>query len=86
MNFFVGNVFWIAGSCEPGHAGAGEFRQVGVPTRGEMTDAAMRARRMRDAQPGPYLVEAIAELDHFFGRMAAHMNKKTLQLRLLKSW
>jgi pyruvate kinase len=34
---------------------------------------------------GPYLFEAIGQLDHLFGRMAAHMSKKTPQLRALKS-
>lgn len=63
------------------------FLKTGVPTRGEMTDAAMGARaECVMLNKGPYLFEAIGQLDHLFGRMAAHMNKKTPQLRALKSW
>lgn len=63
------------------------FLKTGLPTRGEMTDAAMGARaECVMLNKGPYLFEAIGELDHLFGRMATHMNKKTPQLRALKSW
>ncbi len=63
------------------------FLKTGVSTRGEMTDAAMGARaECVMLNKGPYLFEAITELDHLFGRMAEHINKKTPQLRPLKSW
>lgn len=63
------------------------YLKDGVPSRGEMTDAAMASRaECVMLNKGPYLFEAIAELDRLLGRMGEHMTKKTSQLRPLKSW
>jgi pyruvate kinase len=63
------------------------FIKNGVPSRGEMTDAAMSARaECVMLNKGPFLFEAIAELDQLLGRMGEHMHKKTPQLRRLASW
>jgi pyruvate kinase len=35
---------------------------------------------------GPYLFDAIAQLDILLGRMQGHQHKKTPRLRPLKSW
>lgn len=59
----------------------------GVPSRGEMTDAAMAARaECVMLNKGPFLLEAIEQLEGLAGRMSAHQHKKTPQLRRLKSW
>lgn len=61
--------------------------QKGTPSRGEMTDAAMAARaECVMLNKGPYLLEAIDELDTLLGRMEQHQHKKTPQLRRLRSW
>ena len=54
---------------------------------GEMTDAAMAARaECVMLNKGPYLLEAIDELDTLLGRMEGNQHKKTPQLRRLRSW
>jgi pyruvate kinase len=59
----------------------------GIPSRGEMTDAAMAARaECVMLNKGPYLFEAIDALDQLLERMDVHQHKKTPQLRRLKSW
>jgi pyruvate kinase len=59
----------------------------GIPTRGEMTDAAMAARaECVMLNKGPAVVEAVALLDRLMGRMNDHVFKKTPTLRALKSW
>jgi len=59
----------------------------GIPSRGEMTDAAMAARaECVMLNKGPYLFEAIDELEQLLQRMDVHQHKKTPQLRRLKSW
>lgn len=61
--------------------------QKGTPSRGEMTDAAMAARaECVMLNKGPYLFEAIDELEGLLERMEEHQHKKTPQLRRLKSW
>lgn len=61
--------------------------QKGRPSRGEMTDAAMAARaECVMLNKGPFLLEAIDELDTLLGRMEEHQHKKTPQLRRLGSW
>lgn len=61
--------------------------QKGTPSRGEMTDAAMAARaECVMLNKGPYLFEAIDELDTLLGRMDENQHKKTPQLRRLESW
>ncbi|MEY4413294.1 MAG: hypothetical protein RIQ53_587 [Pseudomonadota bacterium] len=59
----------------------------GVPSRGEMTDAAMAARaECVMLNKGPWLFEAIEMLDALFARMAGHLHKKSHLLRPLQSW
>ncbi|MGL3608445.1 pyruvate kinase [Rhizobium sp. G187] len=59
----------------------------GIPTRGEMTDAAMAARaECVMLNKGDAVVEAVALLDRLLGRMNDHVFKKTPTLRALKSW
>jgi len=59
----------------------------GMPTRGEMTDAAMAARaECVMLNKGPYIADALKILDALFVRMAEHQSKKTPRLRALQSW
>ncbi|MCZ8177390.1 MAG: pyruvate kinase [Rhizobium sp.] len=59
----------------------------GIPTRGEMTDAAMAARaECVMLNKGPAVVEAVALLDRLMARMNDHVFKKTPTLRALKTW
>jgi pyruvate kinase len=59
----------------------------GTPSRGEMTDAAMAARaECVVLNKGPYLLEAIDQLQMLLKRMDANQHKKAPQLRRLKSW
>lgn len=59
----------------------------GIPSRGEMTDAAMAARaECVMLNKGPAVVEAVQLLDRLLGRMADHLDKKTPTLRALRSW
>lgn len=59
----------------------------GLPSRGEMTDAAMAARaECVMLNKGPFVVEAVGALDRLLTRMAEHQNKKTPKLRALASW
>lgn len=63
------------------------YVKTGLPSRGEMTDAAMAARaECVMLNKGPHIFEAIADLDRLMGRMAGHLSKKTPQLRVLHSW
>jgi pyruvate kinase len=59
----------------------------GVPSRGEMTDAAMSARaECVMLNKGPAVVEAVGLIDRLFTRMDDHIFKKTPTLRALTSW
>jgi pyruvate kinase len=59
----------------------------GMPSRAEMTDAAMAERaECVMLNKGPYLAEAITVLEDVLTRMQAHQLKKTPQLRALQSW
>lgn len=59
----------------------------GMPSRGEMTDAAMAARaECVMLNKGPYLNEAIDQLRALLARMGGNQHKKTPQLRALRSW
>lgn len=59
----------------------------GVPSRGEMTDAAMAARaECVMLNKGPEVVAAVEVLDRLMARMDDHLFKKTPQLRALASW
>lgn len=59
----------------------------GLPSRGEMTDAAMAARaECVMLNKGPAVGEAVTLLDSLLARMDGHIFKKTPTLRALKSW
>lgn len=59
----------------------------GVPSRGEMTDAAMAARaECVMLNKGPAVGVAVDLLDRLLARMEGHISKKTPTLRALKSW
>ncbi|WP_454848643.1 pyruvate kinase [Rhizobium binxianense] len=59
----------------------------GLPSRGEMTDAAMAARaECVMLNKGPAVAEAVTMLDHLLARIDEHMFKKTPTLRALHSW
>lgn len=59
----------------------------GLPSRGEMTDAAMAARaECVMLNKGPAVAEAVELLDYLLAKMDEHMFKKTPMLRALKSW
>ncbi len=61
--------------------------KTGLPSRGEMTDAAMAARaECVMLNKGPAVGEAVTLLDGLFARMDAHMFKKTAMLRALQTW
>ena len=61
--------------------------KTGVPSRGEMTDAAMAASaECVMLNKGSYLLEAIDELQALLSRMDANQRKKAPLLRKLKSW
>ena len=63
------------------------YVKTGLPSRGEMTDAAMSARaECVMLNKGPFLFEAIADLDRLLVRMGGHMHKKTPEMRRLGSW
>jgi len=64
-----------------------QFVTLGVPSRPEMTDAAMSERaECVMLNKGPFVAEAVTMLDNVLTRMQAHQNKKTPQLRSLHSW
>lgn len=59
----------------------------GIPSRGEMTDAAMAARaECVMLNKGPMVGAAVAVLDRLLARMDEHVFKKTPRLRALRSW
>ena len=59
----------------------------GIPSRGEMTDAAMAARaECVMLNKGSMVAAAIDVLDRLLARMDEHVFKKTPRLRALKSW
>jgi pyruvate kinase len=63
------------------------YVKTGLPSRGEMTDAAMSARaECVMLNKGPFLFEAIADLDRLLVRMGGHLHKKTPEMRRLGSW
>lgn len=84
-------ILWL---CEAAHIPVIWATQVlesylkkGVPSRGEMTDAAMAARaECVMLNKGPYLFEAVEALDMLLRRMGEHITKKTPKLRPLHSW
>lgn len=59
----------------------------GIPSRGEMTDAAMAERaECVMLNKGAFVGKAIAILDDVLTRMEAHQLKKTPQLCALLTW
>jgi len=63
------------------------FIKTGVPSRGEMTDAAMAARAEGVMlNKGPYLLDGIRMLDSLHARMGEHLSKKAHLLRPLRTW
>jgi pyruvate kinase len=59
----------------------------GLPSRGDMTDAAMAARaECVMLNKGPNVGAAIGALDGLLRRMSEHQFKKTPRLRALRSW
>ncbi len=84
-------ILWL---CEAAHVPVIWATQVmeklvkkGIPSRAEMTDAAMAERaECVMLNKGPFIVDAMAILDDVLRRMEAHQMKKTPQMRMLKSW
>ena len=84
-------ILWL---CEAAHVPVVWATQVleemvksGLPTRGEMTDAAMAARaECVMLNKGPNVADAVGALDGLLRRMAEHQNKKTSRMRVLHSW
>ncbi len=84
-------MLWL---CEAAHIPAIWATQVleglvatGVPSRGEMTDAAMAGRaEVVMLNKGPQLVAGVAALDRLLQRMGEHQVKKTPTLRALRTW
>ncbi len=84
-------ILWL---CEAAHVPVVWATQVleklakeGLPTRAEVTDAAMANRaECVMLNKGPYILDAIRMLDGVLARMERHQHKKTPQLRVLHSW
>ena len=84
-------ILWL---CEAAHVPAIWATQVleglvskGLPSRGEMTDAAMAARaECIMLNKGPNAAAAVAALARLLQRMGEHQHKKTPTLRALHSW
>ena len=82
-------ILWI---CEAAHVPVIWATQVleslaktGVPSRAEITDAAMGERaECVMLNKGPHLVEAVRVLEDILRRMEAHQDKKSARLRSLK--
>jgi pyruvate kinase len=64
-----------------------EFVKTGMPTRAEITDAAMAERaECVMLNKGKHVVRAVKVLDDLLPLMAAHQTKKTSRMRALNSW
>jgi len=64
-----------------------EFVKTGIPTRAEITDAAMAERaECVMLNKGPHIVRAVEVLDQLLPLMEAHQTKKTSRMRALHSW
>ena len=82
-------ILWL---CEAAHVPVIWATQVletlaknGLPTRAEVTDAAMAGRaECVMLNKGPYIEAAISFLDDVLSRMQQHQSKKTAMLRRLK--
>ncbi|MCK6095977.1 pyruvate kinase [Micrococcus sp. EYE_162] len=84
-------ILWL---CEAAHVPAIWATQIleslakkGLPSRAEITDAAM-AQRAEAAMlnKGPYIEDAITSLGDILARMGGHTRKKGDMLRRLESW
>ena len=76
-----------SGACagDLGDAGSGNAGPGGIPTRAEITDAAMGQRaECIMLNKGPYILKALNYLDDILRRMATHQEKKRPQMRKLK--
>jgi pyruvate kinase len=63
------------------------FAKKGVPSRAEITDAAMSERaECVMLNKGPFISETISVLDEMLVRMQAHQRKKMATFRALRSW
>jgi pyruvate kinase len=61
--------------------------KTGIPTRAEVTDAAMAERaECVMLNKGAHVVRAVEILNDVLPRMAAHQTKKTSRMRALSSW
>jgi pyruvate kinase len=61
--------------------------KTGIPTRAELTDAAMAQRaECVMLNKGPHILEGVDTLVDVLVRMEAHQSKKTPRLRALHSW
>jgi pyruvate kinase len=84
-------ILWL---CEAAHVPVIWATQVletlvkkGIPSRAEMTDAAMSERaECVMLNKGPFIAEAVTILNDVLKRMQEHQLKKTPQLRALRSW
>ena len=64
-----------------------QLAKTGVPTRAEVSDAAMGNRaECVMLNKGPFIVQTIQLLDDVLRRMQAHQDKKTPRLRALQAW
>ena len=84
-------ILWL---CEAAHVPVIWATQVldtlartGVPSRAEVTDAAMAERaECVMLNKGPFIAEAISMLAGILGRMQGHTDKKRSLLRRLRAW
>ncbi|MGK7221469.1 pyruvate kinase [Kocuria flava] len=84
-------ILWL---CEAGHVPVVWATQVleslakkGLPSRAEVTDAAMGQRaECVMLNKGPFVVDAIEALDDILVRMEGHARKKSDLLRRLEAW
>jgi pyruvate kinase len=84
-------LLWI---CEAAHVPVVWATQVleslaktGLPSRAEITDAAMAERaEIVMLNKGPFVVQAITALDDVLRRMEGHATKKNPTLRALRAW
>jgi pyruvate kinase len=84
----------ILWACEAAHMPVVWATQVletlaktGVPSRAEITDAAMGERaECVMLNKGPHILDAMRTLDDILRRMQSHQSKKRPLLRALKSW
>lgn len=84
-------ILWLAGAAHIPVVWATQvletLAKTGVPSRSEITDAAMGERaECVMLNKGPYIVAAIEALDDILTRMSDHQRKNRSLLRELKTW